>query len=323
MRRTATILLVLAGAVGAKEENLLPDGDWATRSLSGQATFEKVRGKRRRSKALKVTRPARFGKVEAAWRDFTLPRGKRDGQIRVTALVRGEKLGNAWLRCILWDDAGEDLGTTDINGNTALHGTFKWTEIERVLDLPAGVAKGRILLHVFAGETLWIDDVRIEHVPPKGGKKRGGLELENGDFERSKSGWRKLPSPASDLRVALDRRVRATGKGALRLERKGDRFLPQEGVAADVPDVGRVRRVTLHVAARCEGGARAVAVLLAFDKRDRFLGSARTVVAEPADAFKEARVELKLPPHTRALTVALALEGAGRVWFDDVALEGK
>jgi hypothetical protein len=323
MRRTATILLVLAGALGAKEENLLPDGEWATQSFSGQAVFERVRGKKRRSKALKVTRPARFGKVEAAWRDFTLPRGKRDGQIRVSAFVKGEKLGNAWLRCILWDEAGEKLGTTDVNGNKALHGTFKWTEIERVIDLPAGAARGRILLHVFAGETVWVDDVRIVHVAPKGGAKRAALALANGDFEKSKSGWRTLFSPASELRVTVDRRVRATGKGALRLERKGDRFLPQVGVGADVTDVGRARRVRLHLAARCEPGARAVAVLLAYDKRDRFLGSERTVVAEPTDAFKEAHVELKLPPHTTALTVALALEGTGSVWFDDVALEGK
>jgi hypothetical protein len=70
-------------------------------------------------------------------------------------------------------------------------------------------------------------------------------------------------------------------------------------------------------------GARAVASLLAFKKYGAFLDIARKEMREAGEAFAPHTVELTLPRGTTKLRVALALEGSGTVWFDDVALKGK
>jgi hypothetical protein len=66
-----------------------------------------------------------------------------------------------------------------------------------------------------------------------------------------------------------------------------------------------------------------VASLLAFNKYGAFLDITRKEVRDVKEDFTPQTVELTLPRGTTSLRVALALEGSGTVWFDDVALEGK
>jgi len=334
--RSIGVLLLLAGlaASGKKGTSLLENGGfeqalkgWKVNAMSGQARFElDTKTKRKGKRSLRVTKTGKFSHGDGCHLDFDLPARADGAQIRVSAQVKGKKLKNAWLRLQLMDAGGGYLLEDPDLHSPAINGTFNWRKLEKAWEVPAGARRGRILLDVYFGETIWLDEVEVTLIRAKKSKRKRGpaLALENGSFDRSADGWQPLRTPArATLEFKVDRKVKATGSGSLRLARDTPRLLPQEGVRADVSEIGRAKRVTLTYRVRVAEGARAVASLLAFNKYDAFLDIARMEVREAGEAFMAQALELTLPRGTTKLRVALALEGSGAVWFDDVALEGK
>jgi hypothetical protein len=220
------------------------------------------------------------------------------------------------------DDRGAYLLEEPDLHHPAINGTFNWRKLEKTWDVPAGAKRGRIILDIYLGETIWLDEIEVVCLPAKKSRskrKAPALTLENGSFDRSADGWQRLRAPANGtLAFEVDRKLKA-----LRLSRDSTRILPQEGVGADVTEVGRAKRVTLSFRVRVAPGARAVASLLAFNKYGAFLDIARKEVRTAGEAFAPQSLDLPLPQGTTALRVALAIEGSGSVWYDDVVLEGK
>jgi hypothetical protein len=327
------MLLVLGGVAAANgEENLLENGGferklegWRVNATTGRARFEiDTKTMREGKRSLRVTKTGKFSHGDGCFCDFDLP-PRAEGRIRVSARVKAEKLKNAWLRLQLMDQRGSRLLEDVDLHSRAINGSFDWKKLEKTWEIPPGAKRGRIILDVYFGETIWLDEIEAVYLPARKGKRKvAALTLENGTFDRSVDGWQPLRTPVgASLVFRVDRKVKATGKGSLCLSRDTARLLPQEGVHADVSEIGRAKRVALVFKVRVDDGARAVAALLAFDKHGAFLDIARTEVREPADAFAAHAVELTLPRGTAMLRVALALEGSGSVWFDDVALKGK
>jgi len=334
--RTIWMLLVLAGlaAGGKKGVSLLENGDfeqalegWRVNPTSGQAKFEvDTRTKKKGKRSLRVTKTGKFSHGDTCFLDFDLPANADGGRIRASAQVKARKLKNAWLRLHLMDaNGGGLLEDIDLHAS-ALNGTFNWRKLEKTWKVPAGAKRGRILFNIYMGETIWLDEIEVTFIPARKRKHKRSpvLTLENGTFDRSVDDWQPLRAPAgAALEFKVDRKVKATGNGSLRLARATPRLLPQEGVHADVAEIGRAKRVTLTCQVRVAEGARAVASLLAFNKYGAFLGITRKEVRDARDHFAPQTVELTLPRGTTMLRVALAIEGSGAVWFDDVALEGK
>lgn len=329
--RTLGMLLLLAGlAAGKKGTSLLENGGfeqelkgWQVNATTGQAKFEiDTRTKKKGKCSLRVTKTGAFSHGDGCYSDFDLPARAEGGQVRITARVKAKKLKNAWLRLQLMGDGGRYLLEDPDLHSPAINGTFNWKKLEKTWDVPAGATRGRVILDIYFGETIWLDQIEVVYVPAKRRKrKRDGppLALANGTFDRSVDGWTPLRAPANGtLELQVDRQLKA-----LRLSRASTRLLPQEGVHADVEEVGRAKRVVLTCKVRVTDGARAVASLLAFDKYGAFLDIARKEVREPGAALAPQAVELTLPHGTKKLRVALAIEGSGTAWFDDVALEGK
>ncbi|MHC4670624.1 MAG: hypothetical protein ACYTFD_19775 [Planctomycetota bacterium] len=335
--RIAVVMLAfwpgLAAAGGKKAENLVANGGfeqtlkgWTINARTGQATFElDTRTKKKGKRSLRVSKTGAFSHGDGCFHDFELPPRARSGRIQVRVQVKARKLRNAWFRFQLLDPTGRYLLEEPDLHHPALNGTFAWKRLAKTYEIPPGAVRGRLILDIYFGETIWLDQIEVTHLPAKKGKrqKTPPLALANGGFDGTARGWAKLRSPAEALAFHADSRVKAAGKGSLRLERDFPRLLPQEGVYADVSELGRKKRVTLALQARVTDGARAVAALLAFNEYDAFLAVARTELREAKEGFTPLRVELTLPRGTTRLRVALALEGSGKVWFDAVALEGK
>jgi hypothetical protein len=328
--RSACVLLLLAGLASAKRgANLLENGGfeqelegWTVNASTGQAKFEvDTRTKKKGKRSLRVTKTGKFSHGDGCYYDFDLPARAEGGRIRMSARVKAKKLKNAWLRMQLMDASGGYLLEDSDLHSPAINGTFNWRKFEKTWDVPPGAKRGRIILDVYYGQTIWLDQIEVVHTPSKRKRKKRGpaLTLENGTFDRSADGWQPLHAPAKGtLGFKVDRKVEA-----LRLTRETSRLLPQEGVHADVSEIGRAKRVTLSCRVRVGAGARAVVALLAFNKYDAFLDIGRKEVRETGEAFTPQSVELTLPRGTTRLRVALAIEGSGSVWFDDVALKGK
>jgi len=334
--RTIWMLLVLVGlaAGGEKGTSLLENGDfeqelkgWTVNATTGQAKFEiDSRTKKKGKRSLRVTKTGAFSHGDGCYLDFDLPARAEGGRVRMSARIKAKKLKNAWLRMQLMDAGGGYLlDDVDLH-NPAINGSFNWKKLEKTWDVPAGAKRGRVILDIYFGETIWLDEIEVVFIPAKKskGKRTPALTLENGVFDRSVGGWQPLRTPVNgSLEFKVDRTVKAAGGGSLRLARSSARLLPQEGVHSDVAEIGRAKRVTLTCKVRVGPGARAVASLLAFNKYGAFLDITRKEVRDVKEEFTPQTVELTLPRGTTSLRVALALEGSGTVWFDDVALEGK
>jgi len=334
--RSIGVLLLLAGlaAGGKKGASLLENGGfeqalkgWTVNTTTGQAKFAIDKKTKKKGKgSLRVTKTGKFSHGDGCYKDFDLPPRADGGRIRVSAQVKAKKLKNAWFRLQLMDASGGGLlDDVDLH-SPAINGSFNWKKLEKTWTVPAGAKRGRIILDIYFGETIWLDEIEVVFIPARKGKRRRvpPLTLENGTFDQSVDGWQPLRTPAgATLEFKVDRKVKATGNGSLRLARDTARRLPQEGVHADVVEIGRAKRVTLSCQVRVAEGARAVASLLAFNKYGAFLGIARTEVRDAKETFTAQTMELTLPRGTTTLRVALAIEGSGGVWFDDVALKGK
>lgn len=329
--RTAGAVLALAMLAGAGEENLLANGgfedgaaNWVLYGFEAQDSYEITKKRPAEGKcALHVTKIGGES-VPRIWINYDLTEDQREGQLTFSFQAKGKKLKGVTVEFLVYDTS-DGIALKQLAHDKPLKGTFRWKKHEITVDIPRNAKGGRIFLMMRGKGELWIDDYQLWHGEPKR-KDRGKdakeepLQVENGDFERSKSGWNELPSPAGAPRLALDRKVKAGGNRALRLERRGDRLLPLQGVEQIVRELGRAKEVTLRCSARGDGSARAVVALLAEMEFGGVVECARREIA--AEDFESIALTLKPPAHADRLRIVLAVVGPGRAWFDDVALEG-
>lgn len=85
--------------------------------------------------------------------------------VRVSADIKADRVGNAWMKFFVWDVEGntliEDLDVTRI------HGTHDWRTASKTFTLPERSQRAAIQFWIVLDGTLWIDDVRIEAIQPK------------------------------------------------------------------------------------------------------------------------------------------------------------
>ncbi len=324
MRTLLIVIALFAGQTRAGEtDNLLANGGfedklqgWTVQARVATYTATK-KGKVKGKWCLHARKPRAFSHGEALFADFEIPRSRRNGHVVVSLRAKGKKLGNAWLRCYLYDAAGQTLNR-DVD-LPQLRGTFKWTRHEKRFAVPKSAVRGRVLLNLYMGEELWLDDIRVVHKPGAGEQTSSGIR--NGGFEEKLKGWITLPSTAGRARASVDRTVKNAGKGALRLRRRHQRLFPQAGVSQSTP-TGGVTKLVLRYQVRASDGARAVVTLLAFGGRGDLVASAHRETS-PSVGFVQGELPLTLPAWAETVTVSLEIAGSGSVWFDDVTLEEK
>ena len=332
--RTTAIALLLAAAALAEEESLLKNGGfeegrtgWILYGFESQDSFEVVKKDAAEGeRALHVTKTggASFPKV---WINYDLSEKQQEGKLTFSCQAKGKKLKRVEITFLVYDTSGS-IALRQAVTKKPLKGSFKWKTFETTIDIPPNAKSGRVFLAMSGKGELWLDDYQLWHGVPKR-KKKGRtkktkekpLEVRNGDFDKSKSGWTKLRSPTESLKVALDRKVKASGSGSLRLERKGHRLYPEEGVEYLVKNMGKARSVTLRCRARGGDASRAVVVLVAESEEGALVDFARKEVG--GTDFQNVELKLKNPGHARRLRITLAILGSGSAWFDDVQLVGK
>jgi hypothetical protein len=308
MRKTGTLLL-LAFLAHAGEGGLLKNGGfeegqtgWVFFQLEAADRVELDEKNKTEGKcAIHVTKSS--ATVGMFWTDYALGPDQQEGTLSFSARVRGKNLVGANVSFVIWDASGE----TAVSEMEEIDGTFKWKTFEKTIDIPGPAMGGRVLVRLRRGE-IWVDEVSVVLAgaaeAPKEAKESPGVQ--NGDFARGKGGWASLPGSEA-----------AVEKGALHLERKGDRLFPAHGVEQIVKMPGRGRKATLRCRARSDGRA---FVAISAETKDGALVEYAWREVRAAD-FEE--VALPLPVAAARLRITLGILGPGNAWFDDVLLEDK
>ncbi len=85
--------------------------------------------------------------------------------VEVSAAIKADQVGNAWMKFFVWDGDGnaliEDLDVTRI------HDTHDWRTVSKEFVIPEGTQNAAIQFWMIMDGTMWIDDVRIESVEPE------------------------------------------------------------------------------------------------------------------------------------------------------------
>jgi hypothetical protein len=155
----------LAAAGGKKAENLVANGGfeqtlkgWTINARTGQATFElDTRTKKKGKRSLRVSKTGAFSHGDGCFHDFELPPRARSGRIQVRVQVKARKLRNAWFRFQLLDPTGRYLLEEPDLHHPALNGTFAWKRLAKTYEIPPGAVRGRLILDIYFGETIWLD----------------------------------------------------------------------------------------------------------------------------------------------------------------------
>lgn len=86
--------------------------------------------------------------------------GLEPGQrIVVSARVKADNLGNAWMKFFAWDDAGNDLiRNVDV---ARIHGSHDWRRVRKRYTIPDEADSAAVQFWMILDGTMWIDDVRV------------------------------------------------------------------------------------------------------------------------------------------------------------------
>jgi hypothetical protein len=229
-------------------------------------------------------------------------------RMRLAASIRGsgvEGWAGLWMRV---DDAHGQGVAFDNMQDRALRGTFDWTPVEVVLDVPTdarAVAHGVLL----AG---------------RGELKVAGIRLETVDESVPTTGWG-LPhgwtlggSNPEAYDIKLERGGRAGSMWSVADPGDGFGTLMLQ-VPADAPD----RRVRFRASLRAEGSHGTVALWMRADNDQQQL----VIVNHPEPSLKapfdwrEEAAELTIPETATVLAFGVILAGEGRVDIKEVELE--
>ncbi|MCP5068424.1 MAG: hypothetical protein GY946_17830 [bacterium] len=189
MKKVALLALLLVSpwflppaAAKDKPVNLLPNGGfenkldgWMFINNSRRATTEVQKKTRKEGKhALKITKSGGMPLDLLRTEVKDIVPGTR---VKISMQVKGEKVGNAFVKFWAYDQAGNSLiQDVDI---TQLRGDFGWKEIEKTYDLPKEAANAHLQIVMIMGGELYVDDVRVEGAsarPPLDEKTRKWLD---------------------------------------------------------------------------------------------------------------------------------------------------
>ena len=157
--RTWLCTVALAAMSSAGDANLLRNGgfdkgtrDWFWVSNSRRAKIQVEKG------AIHIEKQGGFP-VDVLGQAFDVPRKMRGGRFTISAKVKAEASGNAWLKLYLYNANG-DVVIDDV-AVAGLRGSFQWKTVEKEFKIPADAVSGKVLLQVFLGGEIWIDDVTV------------------------------------------------------------------------------------------------------------------------------------------------------------------
>ncbi len=86
----------------------------------------------------------------------------RGQKINVSAKIKSENAGNAWMKFSAWDADGNVL--IDNIDVTRIHGTHDWRTAEKKFIVPQNAESAAIQFWMIMDGTVWIDDVRVEPI---------------------------------------------------------------------------------------------------------------------------------------------------------------
>jgi hypothetical protein len=127
--------------------------------------------------------------------------------------------------------------------------------------------------------------------------------------------WQRLVWQA-DGTATWDNQSAHGGRRSLAAERRGGHGFVGWRQTVNVPGPGRYR---LHLCER--GDCQAEAQVAAFDGHWKNIPGGRTVRFKPSPAWQDGAVEMTFGADVKKVYVSLVAVGAGRAWFDEVALE--
>ncbi|MBU0639669.1 MAG: protein kinase [Planctomycetes bacterium] len=107
--------------------------------------------------SLRITKPGTAS--SATLRDDASPL-PTSGSVTVSAAIKADQVGEAWLRFVFYDRAGAVL--TPVADIARLHGTFDWTEFEDTFDVPPAAHSAAVLFVMMRDGTAWLDDVSVK-----------------------------------------------------------------------------------------------------------------------------------------------------------------
>ena len=179
--RLRTLGVVAAALVGvlclwqaARAENLFPDpsfekpmarnrwghvfSEWSGNIYEGTPTFEVGQVAHTGNTSCEMV-----GAVGGKIRLFSNEMPLAPGRYRVQVWLRGLDIGaGRWGTTIDWS-----LGFEDKWASIKLQGTFGWTPVTQVFEVPAGAKPFRLFVGLWENGMLWVDDAVLEKVGPE------------------------------------------------------------------------------------------------------------------------------------------------------------
>lgn len=304
---------------------------WRALNLSGKCAFEideKVKRKGKHS--------LRMEKRESGRPDFLKQSGDLEsaaGSVVFSLEYRVAPKSRLKVDVYFFDAEGETVGPGYIQVvNSGKTRSFESASKE--VEVPEGAQGFGVNAILAEPGSAWLDEVSAVQVLPKakGGKfgsrsrrKESAFALGNGGFDRNLDGWETLEGGSGRAEASLDRRVKASGKGALKLERESPRLFPLDGVVTQLELPPKKRKVTLGFAAHASQSARAAVILQVVDENDRALATVRKELdaEELVEGFVEESLAIELPQGGTHITVVLTVAGRGSVWFDQLEIRAK
>lgn len=327
MKALALAIAALLWPGDAKE--LLANGgfekdleSWRPLDMSKGTAFEiDTKVKHTGKQALRIEKKA-SGKPDFLKASIDLP--ARSGKLVLSIATLAAQGGSGRVDAYFFDAQGATIGQGFMTLATAKFGQ-KFESARAEYDIPEGAKGFGINVIVDRPGTVWIDSASVMlagDTQEKPKRRAGGNLLEDGGFEAGIDAWTDVTLGSGTASATRSTAAKATGTGALVVERKSNRLFPEDGVQTKVAEPGASKRFQLALKARAEAGVTWRATVLAFDTRGICIGSTRTS-GTASNSFTNAQCMLELKAACDHLIVVLAARGTGSAWFDDVVLEAK
>jgi erythromycin esterase len=208
------LAVALTGTAGADAANLAVNGGfekgldgWKTQNQGGTLKAEVDRKTKKEGKA--SGHVVKTGAFAADWLCLPVDKVPGGAKITVSAWVKGNNVGNCWLKFFVFDKSGRSVvEDCDIQ---MLRGSFDWKKIERPFTLPKEAVRAELRLCLFTAGEVWIDDVRVGAKgakPPRDLDKRtrkwldkNGMEIATLDFDASDEDLAGLARTLAGVRI--------------------------------------------------------------------------------------------------------------------------
>jgi len=254
----------------------------------------------------------------------------RGERVRLSAFLRTENVAS-WAG--LWMRVDRPHGRSEFDNmqDRGIHGTTGWARYDVVLDVPADAASIHLGAMVDGEGKIWMDDVRLEVVPPRTpvtSIDRRPRTLQNAGLEVGDppASWFLSGGARAEFVVNADRSIRHGGVASARLRSasgkpSGYGTLMQSFRADDYR--GQRLRMTSFVKGEGVSGRGDFWVRVqAIDSRSDGGGLSHgdCNLAGTFD-WQPCEVVFEVPPAGDSIQLGAGLGGPGTLWLDDVTLE--